>query len=428
MKRLWILLAAGIFLVTGNFVARAGEIDLLLQKLVDKGILSAGEAQTIATETKEEIKKENVQGKNESIPQWIQNIKLKGDFRARYELVKDQAQHDNSRARIRARLGLESRVNDKVSVGVGIATGPASNPRSRNVTLGNDSAATNTPGSPKDITLDYAYGKYTPFSWASITVGKFQNPLWQPSDVFWCRDITPEGLALNLNKDINPKVNLFLNGMMYILRNDSRTDKRPYMDAMQPGVTLNFTDKLSLKTSETFYYFKGIQNHPKFSYDSSGSSPYTYSGNTLVNGNYKYNYNTLQTTSELGLKDPLGGLLPYASIFGDYMYNPDAVVSGAGGYDIGLKFGAEQVSDWGQWQQKLIYSKLGRNCWLSIFPNVDRYAGDTNSRAEELVFEYGLGKNFSVLTHYYFANSLTKTGSTGREPERVLQVDFNFKF
>ena len=42
----------------GAYPSFAGEIDLLLQKLVDKNVLTAGEAQQISTETKEQVKAE----------------------------------------------------------------------------------------------------------------------------------------------------------------------------------------------------------------------------------------------------------------------------------------------------------------------------------------------------------------------------------
>ena len=79
--------------VLGGFIALnlgmcfsyAGEIDLLLQKLVDKGVLTAGEAQQIGTETKEQVKSEIAKGKYSSLPEWVQNIKMKGDFRVRYQ-------------------------------------------------------------------------------------------------------------------------------------------------------------------------------------------------------------------------------------------------------------------------------------------------------------------------------------------------------
>jgi polyhydroxyalkanoate synthesis regulator phasin len=100
----------------------ASDMDILVQKLVDKGVLTPGEGQQILTETKEEIRKEMAQGKVAGVPQWVQDIKLKGDFRLRYQWdkAKQAASTDSQRdrARIRLRIGAETRVVDNFNVGL----------------------------------------------------------------------------------------------------------------------------------------------------------------------------------------------------------------------------------------------------------------------------------------------------------------------
>jgi len=51
-------------------LACAGEMDLLLQKLVDKGILNDGEAQQILSETKEEMQKQVQTGIKDTAHGW----------------------------------------------------------------------------------------------------------------------------------------------------------------------------------------------------------------------------------------------------------------------------------------------------------------------------------------------------------------------
>lgn len=99
------------------------------------------------------------------------------------------------------------------------------------------------------------------------------------------------------------------------------------------------------------------------------------------------------------------------------------------GFDTGLKFGAKDIKDWGQWQTKVIYAKLGRDAWLDIFPDSDRYNGKTNMRSIEAEFNYGLGKNTYLGIDYYYSRNLTKTSdAAGFSPQQVLQVDWNMKF
>ncbi|MDD5595809.1 MAG: putative porin [Candidatus Omnitrophica bacterium] len=435
MKRFLSTIVLGGFFVFNLVMgyAYAGEVDLLLQKLVEKGVLSAGEAQQIGTETKEQVKKEIAEGKYSSLPAWVQNTKLKGDFRLRYEWDKDKAQRDNSRARIRVRLGVESKINNKLKMAVGIAPGKPSDPRSRNVTLGGDNSSStlNTEGAAKQVILDYAYAEYAPFSWATLFGGKFQNPLWRPHDAFWKGDITPEGGAANVSYKLNSKVGLFLNEMFFVLKNDSRTDNRPYMNVLQPGLDLAINDKLSLRAALSNNIFMGIKSRPPFANSSASNTRDSA-------GNLKYNYNSIQPALELSMKEPLAHVLPsinlpYAAIFGDYVYNYSKNTRGEsqparGGYQCGLKFGNEKVNDWGQWQGKLVYSKLSRDCWPDVFTDSDRYGGKTNSQAWESILSYGLGKNTWLELDYYYATSLIQATNLGKAPAHVLQVDWNMKF
>jgi Putative porin len=145
---------------------------------------------------------------------------------------------------------------------------------------------------------------------------------------------------------------------------------------------------------------------------------------------YKYNYNSYQPSAELSIKEPLGELVPYAALFGDYVYNISlpSSATGRGGYDFGLKFGDAKVEDWKKWQTKIIYSKLGRDALLDIFPDSSRYSGKTNDQAIEAQFDFGLGKNTSLTLDYYYALNLTKTSGGDRAAAQVLQVDWNIKF
>lgn len=145
-----------------------------------------------------------------------------------------------------------------------------------------------------------------------------------------------------------------MNDLFFILKNDSRTDKQPFVNALQPGLYYVFTDWINLKTAFTYYKFESVKGAQKFSSSNSGGTGYTTSGNSLTSGKYKYNYDAVQPAYELSFKSPLGGLFPFASLFGDYIYNVSRLHSdtGRGGFDTGLKFGYEKVGDWSHWNIK----------------------------------------------------------------------------
>lgn len=416
------LLAAQLASATLAFAVES-DVDRLLEFLIKEKVLT----QEKATEFRADlaIKKQD-EKQPAAVPDWVQSIKLKGDVRTRYEWDQNKGQDDYNRARIMARLGLEGKINNKVKLGIGIATGSSSDPRTSYVTLGSNvgqTSTTNTPDSAKNVVLNYAYGEYTPFKELRLIGGKFPDTIWRPTDAFWDTDINPEGVGINFDYKLNSKVGLFWNELFNVLRNDARTDKQVFMSVTQPGVNIAINDNINLKSALAVNVFTNIKGATKFSTSAST--------NSVTSGSqYKYNYNSFQPSAELSIKEPFGGLVPYAALFGDYVYNfslPSSA-TGKGGYDFGLKFGDAKVEDWKKWQTKIIYSKLGRDAWLDIFPDSSRYSGKTNDQAIEAQFDFGLGKNTSLTLDYYYGRSLTKTSGGDRASAQVLQLDWNIKF
>ncbi|HAN05530.1 MAG TPA: hypothetical protein DCQ25_09880, partial [Elusimicrobia bacterium] len=117
--------------------ARAGELDLLLDRLVEKNVIDPGEAQEIRIGTQEEVKKEISQQRHATLPMWLQTMKLRGDVRLRYQFNdnhnKALTQH---RGRFRLRFFADAKVNEKVYMGFGFASGSSADPRSTNQTFG----------------------------------------------------------------------------------------------------------------------------------------------------------------------------------------------------------------------------------------------------------------------------------------------------
>lgn len=424
-------LAAQLVLATLSFAAET-DVDRLLEFLIKEKVIT----QEKATEFRADLAIKKQEEKQPAVvPDWVQNTKIKGDFRLREEWRKDKSKEDLTRTRIRVRLGIESKVNDKLKVGVGIATGAAGDPRSRDITLGGDGS--NTPGDPKSVVLDYAYAEYRPLKWLTLTGGKFQNPLWRPHDMLWKSDITPEGLGFNLNYKVGSKLELFMNDLIFILSGSDTqgTSREPMLYAIQPGFSYNFNDKVSLKSAFTYNYFNGVLGNAQFKKSSNT--------NTLVNSVYAFNYNSINPSVELGFKGPFGDFpilksIPYFGLFGDFIYNVSpGVTTSKSGFDAGVKFGAEKVAGWGDWQAKLAYSKLGRDAWLDVFTDSSRFQGRTNTKGITASVDYGLGKNTWLTAKYYNMNYLTKDyqglfGTAaqigGYAPEQLLQIDWNMKF
>jgi hypothetical protein len=424
-----ILLGAFIILGLGVRWSYASEISLLLQKLVEKGVLTAGEAQQIGTETKEQIKKEISQAKYDILPEWLQKTKFKGDFRLRYQLKEDKGVTNDHALRIRLRAGFETKINEQMKAGFGIATGSTSDPRSTNVTLADSGTSNATPtASFKSIILDYAYGQYSPTSWLTFTGGKFKNPIWQPNNLLWDGDLNPEGANIQLDYRLNPYAGLFFNAEAFILnyKKTSSTVKNSnaMMWVVQPGVKYNLHDWLDLKTAVAGYFTTKIKGKPTFS----GRTTNT----TTASSTYKYNYSSVNPSLEISMKEPfktipiLGQYVPYFGVFSDFVYNPSPA-TGKSGFDYGFKFGSEKVADWGQWQARVNYGKLGRDAFLDIFPDSDRYSGKTNMQSWEANLEYGLAKNSTLNLNYHWGESLSASGDS-HLPQQLVLIDWILKW
>ncbi|MFA5276339.1 MAG: putative porin, partial [Candidatus Omnitrophota bacterium] len=393
----------------------AGEVDILLQKLVEKGVLTPGEAQQVGTETKEQVKQEIAAGKYSSLPEWVQNTKLKGDFRLRFQNLHEKNAGDISKdttiGRIRLRLGLDSKVNDKLKVGVGIATG-SGDPRSTNISFGGYS-------SKKSIYLDYAYAKYDPLPWLNLVGGKMLLPdvLWEPTDLIWDTDITPEGAVIGFNKVLDAKTSVFMKAGPLVLVDDTSTTSGANAFLVQPGINYTLNDRVSVKGAVTYEYFQTKD---------SAATTYSKGQNTRIGGSYAYNYSDISPALEFSIKEPFkafGLNVENLKLFGEYVNN-FAVSNKNSGFSTGFQFGNEKIEKWGDWQVRYIYAMLAKDAVLDILPDSDRLSGKTGMRSHEGILTFGLAKNTFLAFDVYRSWSLVGA----KAPETLVQVDWNMKF
>ena len=252
VRRIFIAAQIALAMVLVSSLAFAGEIDILVQKLVDKGILTGAEAQQILVETKEEIKKQTAKGENPSLPQWLQTMKLNGDFRLRFEQQmtpgEGTATQDRHRGRYRLRLGLESKVNDRLKVGLRLASTEGEQ-TSTNQTFKNGFDG-------KEIDIDQAYAEYAaPFKNADLKFvgGKMPNPFYC-TDLMWDGDITPEGVAFKIEKPITQNNTFFANGATFFLYESSSSYDEPTIFGIQTGLLGKFMER-DYKMGVTYYDF-----------------------------------------------------------------------------------------------------------------------------------------------------------------------------
>jgi hypothetical protein len=435
MKRLTLLLTAVIFLSTTTLSqAATTQVDSLIKKLVDKGILTEEEGEGLKSEVaydEKTLREENVK---KDTPEWVQNFKLSGDFRARVQTERREtgagaAQGERVRGRMRTRLNVEAKANDKAKVVVGIATdggtnAAGNNPRSANYTFSTNN--TGTPFSKPWVVLNKAYGQYTPNERLTLTAGKMDNPIWEPMEFLWDSDITPEGAAIQYKKKLNDRVDWFALGSFFSLGEFNPSTSDPFMFVGQTGLIAKPTEKMDAKAVFTYTGYSNIKNG-----FSGGNANNTNGTNAVQTGAtaLKYDYSAPMGSLEVGFNDPFGELLPIyiprVGFFGEYTMNPSPEDKNVA-WMAGTYIGNSKVSGWKTWKATTAYKYLAKDAWLDIFPDSDFYGGATGAKGVETVLELGLAKNMSMAIDYYQARRIGST--VAKAPEHIIQYDFNWKF
>ena len=187
----------------------AQDAGALLDLLVRKKLITDQEAEEVRAELTKEAA--TTSGGKWKLSSPITEIELYGDARLRYQYNGGQT-GDNSplarpangvagkddwqereRERYRLRLGLRGTLVDDWFFGIRFETN--TNPRSTNVTFGDDSGVNGPFSKDSDrINVGQAYLGYKGFKDVTLTVGRMPNPL-VTTPMVWDPDINPEGLA-----------------------------------------------------------------------------------------------------------------------------------------------------------------------------------------------------------------------------------------
>lgn len=127
-------------------------------------------------------------------------LTLFGDTRFRYEIDTDTAKNNNrDRQRIRLRFGAKYKFNENANMGFRLTTG-ANSLQSPHTTLGLADTKKNT-----DLGIDWVYLNLHSRQ-ATLMLGKWKSPFYNPSEFIHDEDIAPEGVALVLGGDLGGMV------------------------------------------------------------------------------------------------------------------------------------------------------------------------------------------------------------------------------
>lgn len=431
-------------------IGHAQSAAALIDKLVEKGILSTKEANQL----RDDAAKTTTQSYTvkSGVPEWVSALKFGGDFRGRFEgfYSDNDAYTDRNRLRYRLRFGVTASLFENFEVGLRLGSGvldsyptPGIDPISNNQSFQNNA-------SKKGIFLDLAYAKWgflsLPDTSASFSFGKMENPLNFSSMVF-DHDYTPEGLGLESKIKLSEKHVLKPNAGFFILDELAASGEDPMLAGGQATLESTWNNRISTSAGVGVL---GILNPQMLSNE---SVPNVGVGNTRTSdGSPAYDFHPV--VGDASLTYSLDSFPLYKApfpirVFGEYLHNGGAP-SGADnyGYSAGVVFG--KAGKKGAWDLSYTYTWLGANAWWEELPDsnfgaywktapaysgksADYYSG-TNVKGHTVRLAYS-PYNFLTLSIKWFYTDLISTENMADQPPaeggtsmRRLEVDAVLKF
>jgi hypothetical protein len=488
-------------LVLGSLPARADD-DALLNLLVKKHIITEKDAGEVRAELDKKAAQEVAAAPSSStklkLSTPLTELEIYGDARVRYEVRNGETSapdpinppgdtYQRNRARYRLRLGLKGTLVDDWFFGIRLET--ATNPRSTNVTFGDDTAAGPGPFAKNSdsINVGQAYFGYKGIKGLTLTAGKMPNP-FVTSSMVWDADLNPEGLAEQYKYTIKlgggtpaasatttdkdgktvvtqtaaatsgPTLDLFANFGQFVYDDtnpenpigpspDGLPNTDAYLLGWQIGARYNFDKNMYLQVAPTIYNYTG--HGDTFAANFSGGpafhlvDPVTGAVTTVVpNQTGIDNLLVLEVPAEFGFKI---GPLP-ARIFGDFAYNFDGDDRAAAAghpdkgdqnlaYQIGAGIGGTKHK--GDWSLTAFWQHADQ---YSLDPNlVDSDVFDSRVNMEGAFVQLGYAVTDAVTANLTYAHgwqidSALGTGGIGDlginpvDDYNLFQADLSFKF
>jgi hypothetical protein len=456
--------------------ASATEVNTLVEKLVEKGVLSREEADALIEETREEIDEPEVAPAEEAVaeaeaapeepaeqeadkasfalPKWVSRIHPMGDLRLRWDTqVKDKNEtgeepksDTRNRGRFRLRFGLKSDITETVELGIRLVSGSGF----QNTT--NQSFDDQFRGKP--IFFDLAYAQWKPLDGLTLIGGKYKNQIFT-TPLVWDPDVNPEGIAESLSFRAHDRVDLFANFGQWLVEEISSENSDTAMLAFQLGTEIQAGKRVSVKLAGGYYEFLNLDSI-KLPSDPTDSEEWVGYNNTHgqlmifdTDDRLLNDFGTLEVQLKVAVEDVLP--VPF-SIFGSYINNlrsdiDDLVANGVPytgdftfdpadlaaygsddretgwlvGFDVGRKKGK------GDWYAYYWYQVLEDYAFPAVFVDSDFHNGGTNNRGHKLHARYYLMDQISLQATGF----LTKRDDEsvfGKFDEDRVQLDIVFKF
>ena len=399
-----------------------------------------------------------------SLPDWLQRTTVFGDVRHRHEgfyhqpHAKGAVVTARNRERIRARLGLRVAFGDELSATIRGASGDIDDPITTNETLTGSF-------SRKSLNLDWAFLTFSPGRTfglrpgvASITAGKFPNPIFRTDEMVFDEDLSAEGLSETfqlLGRPVGALDQVKVHALQWTSAELSNREDG-WMFGGQVNPSLHFGN-VQVEGGLGQYWWLNPDliaqslSRNTTAFTSSGAPVASSSFNSsLVNTNLLV-LKTIQPPAPKGGKKPppFTAITGYRSGFDqsnvtlaatipnlvlsqplrfwvDWVYNWDAATDDAQGWTSGLRLGqAKTRNDWSLYG---FYEHMGREAAISAFTFSDFGTGGTNVEGPVVGLDYQLLNPLTLTARAYFTNFIERPAETTNETLARLQLDALLKF
>ena len=441
------LLVGAAAMLALSATSHAQSSDALIDKLVDKGILTVNEAKDLRDEADKDFK--SALAAKTGMPDYVTGYKISGDVRGRWEgfYAQNQSVVDRNRLRYRIRAGLVVTMLENFEAGFRLTSSDAASGGANNEgdpISGNTTAQNN--GSKKLVFIDQAYGKWTPFTGPSLTggftVGKMENP-FTTSDLVFDQDYTPEGIAAQFVYQINDVHSLKLNAAGFTLDEISTNEKDPWLVGVQSRWDANWSTKFT--TTAGFAWLPMISRTSL----TTASVPNQQRGNARDgSGTLVYGYDPValdaSATYFLNSAPFYMGAFPI-KVSGEYIINPGAP-SGMDNYAYaaGIQFGKSGKRK--TWEASYTYKWLGANAIWEEFSDSDfgayyaaanspansgsgvGYGSGANVKGHIFKFAYSPSDSMTISVKWFLTDLITPYPATSESGMNRMQVDAMWKF
>ncbi|MES2309144.1 MAG: putative porin, partial [Verrucomicrobiota bacterium] len=360
---------------------------------------------------------------------------------------------ERNRYRYALHAGVKGDLSDDFFYELRLATN--TNPRSANVTFGDDSSTSGPGGKTSDaINVDHIFLGWKPTDWFTGIAGRQANPLYTTSMV-WDSDISLEGLTEQFNHKFG-NFEAFATFGQYVYSAGSYSPNTvsdnhggSFLMAYQIGTKYNFDKTTSFKIAPAIYQYSGHGSGAGADF----GAPFTtgYGSPTAANSTAYSGVNIgtdhLQVVEVPVEFDWTAWKLPFRA-FGEFAVNTEAdaraTVAGrpdksdeAYAYEIGLEVGSKKKKgDWDvkSWWQHVEAFALDPNLVdADIFDsriNMQGYAISASYMCTDAVsvgITYANGDRIdNTLGNAASAGDLTSINPIGNY--QLLQLDLNWKF